>query len=117
MTAKEITKLNGKEFNSLNSANEAINNILQLSGVREKRCTDYMDFITLDKNVLLNSGVLLYAIWIKKTYNNENKKVFIISQQTDYSMSMTIKPYINEAVRCGTVVLLDETKQQLKSIN
>jgi 5-methylcytosine-specific restriction endonuclease McrBC GTP-binding regulatory subunit McrB len=117
MTRQDINKLNGCEFSTMESAENSISQILSICGVKEVQQDSYVKFITLDKNILTGVGNTLYSIWIKKTYTASFKEVFVISMQKDYSYSMTIKPYILQAIGEGKLILTDEMNTILNAVN
>lgn len=117
MKTADIIKLDDKKYHSSIAATEAIQSILEITGIKEHCNTSYMDFITLGKSVLLKSGRSLHAIWISNTYDDTDKKVFQVRLQIEDSFSMTIAPFIRKAIESNSLLLTDETDAQLKAIN
>lgn len=117
MKTLEIDKLNYTEFTTEAAANEAIKVITNLTGIKERQNTIHTDFITLGKQILLDTGISLYAIWIKKTFNKDDKKVFIISLQTEFVFSFTIAEFINNAVNEERLILTEDIKDKLTLVN
>lgn len=115
MRTSDITALDEQEFSTMESAHNAIKSILQFSGEKETQSDGYTTFISLKKEILLYPGESLYSIWIKNTYNKQDKKVCVIHLQTEHTMSMSIKPFILKAVEEGTKVLTDDMKALVNS--
>ncbi len=110
MKTSEILKTGKQVYYSKQSAKDALKFITDLAGIKSIECdnpSDYITFINLQKEVLLKSGVTLHAIWIKSTYDSNDKKIFQISLQTDDSYSMRIAKFINERVEAGTLLLTE----------
>ena len=119
MKTSEILKTEKIVYTSKQSAKDAIKFITDLTGVKSIECdrpTDYTTFINLSKNILLKSGVELYSIWINNTYIND-KLVYRVSLQTNYSLSMSIATFINEKNNANELILTDEMENKLALVN
>lgn len=118
MKTVEIFKTEKLVYTSKQSAKDAVKFITDKAGIKGIECDtpkDYITFINLDKTVLIQPGVELYAIWIKNTYKND-KLVYKISLQTEESFGMRIAQFITEKLHADTLILSEEMEDKLENV-
>jgi len=118
METVEIFKTEKLVYTSKQSAKDAVKFITDKAGIKCIECDtpkDYITFINLDKTVLIQPGVELYAIWIKNTYKND-KLVYKISLQTKESFGMRIAQFITEKLHADTLILSEEMEDKMENV-
>lgn len=119
MKTIEIDNLNGKVFNSIESAKNALNFITDKTGIKESFFDGFSERIRLQKEVLTNGGLSLYSISINLTYENEDfyTRKYKLNFNYSESLSMMYKCYIDNAIKDNELILTDEMQTKLTQVN